>query len=82
MKAPIQEKLKNYLCQAFGIDSKVITENTNLLNDWITDSIHVLTIVQFLENHFKLEIQPEDLDMNYFKSISRLADFIIMKRNQ
>jgi len=79
MKTEIQEKIKNYLCKSFGITSSKLEMHTNLLDHWIMDSIHVLTIAQFLESEFAIELTADDMDMNNFTNLHQLSHFVFQK---
>jgi acyl carrier protein len=79
MTTTIQAKIKTYLCHEFNIAHQELLPDTNLLDHWVTDSIHLLTIVQFLEQEFSVNITADDMDMKNFNNLSVLTHFVEQK---
>ena len=44
------------------------------------DSLFALQLVTFVEQRFQFEVTADDLDLDNFRTVSRLADFVRAKR--
>ena len=79
MKTQIQEKIKNYLCRTFDIEQDQLQPDTMLLEKWIIDSIHLLSIAQFMETEFHVELVAGDMDMTNFSTINQMSSLVLRK---
>jgi len=52
------------------------TQQENLLDDGILDSIDVISIVAELTTEFGIEIPPEEMEEDNFQSVQAMADMI------
>lgn len=52
-----------------------IDENTNIMTIGV-DSISFLTMINEIENHFKIEVNSEDLFFENFDTISKIVTYI------
>jgi acyl carrier protein len=53
-----------------------LTEDTRLFEDIHLDSTSVLEMLMTLEDAIGIEVDPETLDMDDFKSVGTLADYL------
>ncbi|MFF8288753.1 acyl carrier protein [Streptomyces sp. NPDC016309] len=42
----------------------------------LVDSLFALELVTFVESHFALDVQVEDLDLDSFRTANRIAEFV------
>lgn len=56
--------------------SKTITDETNLIDTGLLDSISMMSIIEFLETTIKVEVQDDDFDINNFNSINAITDIV------
>ncbi|PKU22085.1 acyl carrier protein [Telmatospirillum siberiense] len=56
------------------------SENTALFDDINLDSTSILEVLLGLEDEFRIEIDPDDLDMDSFRTIGSLADYVEARR--
>lgn len=62
-----------------GLDtehSNVITDETNLIDAGLLDSISMMSIIEFLENSLQVEVQDNDFDIRNFHSINAIAGIV------
>ena len=59
-----REVVKQFILENFlpGEDPKNLTDDTELKESGILDSLSTLKLVTFLEEHFKIELEASDLD--------------------
>ncbi len=70
------EKLTTIIADQLGIDEANITEDTTL-EDLGADSLALVELVMSVEEEF--EIQIEDEDMEKFKSVGDVLDYVESK---
>jgi acyl carrier protein len=77
----IKEVVRAYLLQnLFDSGSgDELTDSTPLISGGILDSISTLQLVSFLEEKFKIEFRPNEVDQDNLNTISRIANFVRSK---
>ena len=73
--------LKQYIIQEFVPDGKAmdITDDMDLIQNGILDSLAVLKLVAFVEDSFDISLEPEEIDPENLKSIAAIAALIAEK---
>ena len=73
----IQESIEQFIIDEllFG-DGQQLTSETHLLDDGVLDSLGILTMVEFLEGQFKVQIDAQDINKKNFKSVDALVRFV------
>ena len=77
----VGEAIKAYILEEFlpGEDPKELTETTPLNSTGILDSIATLSLVSFLEDRFKIQIEPHELDGDSFADIANIERLVTSK---
>ena len=57
-----------------------LSDDTNLLESGILDSLSLLKLVSFLEEQFKITVKPEELIPQNFQSIGSICVFTDSKK--
>ncbi len=70
------EKLSSIIADQLGIEQDIITEDTTL-EDLGADSLALVELVMSVEEEFDIEIQDEDMEK--FKSVGDVLDYIESK---
>jgi len=69
--------VRNFIVQKFPLARRRnITDDDNLLETGVIDSLGVLEIVTFLREEFSLEVEDDELTPENFQSISSIAGFV------
>ena len=78
----IKATLKAYILNEFlpGEDAAQLTDTTALLTTGILDSIAVLKVVAFLENHFGVTIGPREVVVKNLNTVSDIAHLVMSKK--
>ncbi|MFQ5741074.1 MAG: acyl carrier protein [Acidobacteriota bacterium] len=58
---------------------KVVAPETHLFQEGIVDSIGVLLLVRFVEEHFGFSVRPADLVLEHFSSVRAMRDFVVAR---
>jgi acyl carrier protein len=53
-----------------------VSEGDNLLTGGLIDSLGMMRLVDFIEQHFDLRVRPEDVTIEHFKTINTIATYI------
>ncbi|MFJ7152244.1 acyl carrier protein [Streptomyces sp. NPDC100445] len=59
-----------------------LTEEVRLFEDLHLDSTSVLELLMELEDAVDISVDPEDLDMDDFKSVGTLTDYVLSQAAQ
>jgi len=70
----------NYIKNSFVKDSgALILDDTPLIEEKIIDSTGVIELVAFLEETFGVNVEDEEIKLENFQSLNKIADFIQTK---
>ncbi|ANZ40456.1 acyl carrier protein [Lentzea guizhouensis] len=72
----VLKTITNALTEVMQRDYSDATEDTRLFEDLHLDSTSVLTLLMALEDHTGIEVDPETLQMDDFRTIGTLADYL------
>lgn len=71
------ELVRKFIVQKFPLARRRnITDDDNLLETGVIDSLGVLEIVTFLREEFSLEVEDDELTPENFQSITSIAGFV------
>jgi acyl carrier protein len=73
--------IKQYIIDEYVPDASQtsITDDMDLLENGIVDSLAVLKLVAFIEDNFDVTLQPEEIDPDNLKSVNAINDLICSK---
>ena len=78
MNAPeidqVTERIRTLIEKDLGVE--VESEDTDLLESGLLDSLAVVTLIAALEDTFGCEFPLEDFDFDHFRSISTITTFV------
>jgi len=74
----VEAALGAFMREAFllGQDEGALTDTTLLIESGILNSIRVLRVVEFVEDHFNVTMEPEDVRPETFENILSLAQLV------
>jgi len=78
------EELRHFITSdiLFGRDDLVIGDDAPLFDEGLVDSVGLMRLVAYLEEHYRLAIGDEELMPENFGTIARLAAFVAQKRRE
>jgi acyl carrier protein len=73
--------LKKFIIEEFVPDGHVdeITDDLDLIKNGILDSLAILKLVAFVEDHYDIALEPEEIDPENLNSINAIAAMISAK---
>ena len=73
----IQEMIRQFIIDEllYG-DSKKLTDETQLLDEGVFDSLGILRMIEFIESQFDVKVDAEDINKRNFRSIDAIVDFV------
>ncbi|MEZ5416185.1 MAG: acyl carrier protein [Vicinamibacterales bacterium] len=76
-----RDVVKRFILENFlpGEDPKNLTDDTELKESGILDSLSTLKLVTFLEEQFKIELEANDLDAGNLSSVAAIASLVASK---
>lgn len=72
----IIEHIRQSLTGALGREITGLHETTMLYEDLGVESVGTLELVLNLEDTLGIEVDPEDLEMDVFRTVGSLADYV------
>jgi len=77
----IRNEIRTFIIDTFLFgDGGRLTDTTPLLESHVVDSTGVLEIVSFLENHFGITVDDDDLRPENLNSVEKIAGFLERKK--
>ncbi len=75
---PIAETVKSYVLEEFlpGADPGDVTESTPLISGGVLDSLATVKLVAFLEERYKVTIDPHEASVDYLDTIPQIAALV------
>ena len=58
------------------LNIEVPSENTDLFADGLLDSLAFIDLLMHLEKEFGIEVAPHELDLDNFRTISCISEFV------
>jgi acyl carrier protein len=76
--ANIREVVRGFILENFlaGEDPKNLTDETELKESGILDSLSTLKLVTFLEEEFKIELEANDLEAGNLSTIANIDKMV------
>ncbi len=78
-ESQITDSLTNYLQQELNQTQVALTLNTALIEAGLIDSLSIFKLILFMEEQFAIKIQPEDITVENFETISALTALLKSK---
>ena len=75
-RSEIAARLRTFFETEFPNPGVLLTDTTDLLDEWFVDSLGLVQTVMFIEGEFNISLSRADIDGENFQSISTLTDFI------
>ena len=79
---PITEAVKAFILKEFlpGQDPDELTESTPLVTSRILDSLATIKLVLFIEEQFKITVQPHETDVEHMNTLSDITNLVESKK--
>ncbi|HYH19569.1 MAG TPA: acyl carrier protein [Azospirillum sp.] len=71
------KRIGDFMARAFERDSVPVDED--IFASGFTNSLFAMQLVDFVEREFGIEIDPEDLDIDNFRTLGRVAALVERK---
>jgi acyl carrier protein len=62
MAKPVEERVKEIICEQLGVEEDEVTPNAKFIEDLGADSLDTVELVMAFEEEFDLEIPDEDAE--------------------
>ena len=63
------------------IDEVELSDNDSLIEEGFVDSLNIIRLIECCQSEFDLEIHPEEISIEYWDSMNKIAGFVEMKLN-
>ena len=72
----IETRLGDYVSQELLDGRYAVAADESLLADGLVDSLGMMRLVGFISDSFDLEVPPEDIVIEHFSTIERMARYL------
>jgi acyl carrier protein len=79
--AAVKEQLKNFIVEASFVPAEKVQDETLIFIEGIFDSMGFLSLINFIEENFKIKAADSELLEGNFESVNAIANFISRKLN-
>ena len=78
----IEEIVRQFIAENILFSSKgyPYPDDASFLENGIIDSMNIIELVVFLEQHFDIQVKDHEIVPDHFDSVSRLAEFVHRKQ--
>ena len=79
----IENNIKTYIAQnlIFSGDEFKYSDDASFLEEGIVDSLGVMELVAYVEEHFGVNVDDQDITPDNFDSVSKLSAYVQRKLN-
>ena len=77
----IEQTVKEYIIKEFMFDkpTTVLADDLPLIEEGIIDSLGIFVLIAFIEDQFKIKMQPEDVVMDNFGTVNAIKGLVMSK---
>ena len=79
-RSGIKETVREFISSSINIAG--VNDDENLFESGIVNSLFAVQLMTFIEKTFAIEVGPEDLDVENFKSLNAMTAFVLRKLEQ
>ena len=76
----MKDALKDYISEDVLDDDTSLGYDDDLLTTGLLDSIGVMRLIAFIEETFGIQVPPEDVTIDRFRSVSAIAEYLDTRR--
>lgn len=78
----VELTLQQHILERFlpGEDASKLTRDTPLISGGVLDSLATVQLGVFIEEHFKVILEPHEVSIDYMDTIASIADLVRTKR--
>ncbi len=82
MRENIEQTIMEYMTEEFLQDKDWVdlTEDTQLIDDNVLDSLGIFVVISFLETEFEVEVEPDEVTVDNFGSVRAIGNFVREKQ--
>ncbi len=77
----VKDQLKKFIVETSFVPAEKVKDDTLIFVEGIFDSMGFLSLINFIEENFKIKAADSELLEGNFESVNAIADFIGRKLN-
>lgn len=63
-----------------GQENLDLDASDNILTTGLIDSLGIMRLIAFLEEEYELHVPPEDVTIEHFRTVQKIADYLEARR--
>ena len=78
----LKEVLSTFIIDEIINEKATLKDNEQLLEAGIIDSFGIIKLISFIEKHFEIKLDNDDLMPDNFKNIQTISNMILKKQKE
>lgn len=76
----VESSISEFIKESIGIDT--LNSDMDIFETGIVNSLFAIQLMSYIENNFNIRIDLDDLDMDNFRSVKQMVEFVIKKQTE
>lgn len=72
----LKQIITEFIAEELLSSDSMVDDDEMLLSDGVVDSLGMIRLVSFIEESFDIEIPPQDLTIQHFRSINTISAYL------
>jgi acyl carrier protein len=82
MSTEVKATIRKYIVESWlNGDDRGLKDDTDLQEAGLLDSLTTLALVAFLEESFKVQLDPADINAETFRTVDAIGALVVTKRS-
>lgn len=77
----IKDEIMQFILKTSYVSEGALNNETLIFAQGIMDSMGFMSLVSYLDEHFKIKVNDSDLIESNFESINAISQYVVSKRN-
>lgn len=75
----IRSEIRRYILDNFSSRGLTLEDSTPLITGGLIDSVGMISLVRFIEQHYKIEFRPREIDAHRLDTVESITELIQRK---
>ena len=77
----VKDRIRKFIAETAFVSEDKIKDNTLIFTEGIFDSMGFLSLINYIEDNFKIKAEDSELLEENFESVEAISNFVIKKSN-
>jgi len=77
----MKKEISNYVSQELLNKQVSFSDSEDLFTSGVIDSLGLMRLISFIEENYKVKVNPADMTIDNFGSIDAIVDYLVKEKN-